>query len=154
MSRLLLAVLLFLPGECKAAGFKLRSTSFDATTSYDFVVEAGVPANRWESETKPLPLSPKKARAIALNFMKKIPTTQDGWEWFPWQTTLHQVSEDPEEWVYIITFDIRPKTTKQSAEGSGYGRIGPPDLKVVVQMDGKIPASKVDKAQEKEKDGP
>ncbi len=141
MKLLIIVALAALTRVATAEGASFRGFGFHNSEIYDFVVEPGNPANRWNSQAKPLPLSSDKAASIATRFMKTIPVDK-GWKWNLTNVTLHQIAKDPEEWIFVINFIVGPTDPKGGMGGFGTGI---PRFDVVVQLDGKIPTPKVER---------
>jgi hypothetical protein len=139
MRLLIIVALAVLNCATTAEGASFRGFGFHNSEIYDFVVEPGNLANRWNSKTKPLPLSSEKAVSIATSFMKTIPVDK-GWKWNLTKVTLHPITKDPEEWIFVVNFIVGPTNPKGGMIGFGAGI---PHFDVPVQLDGKIPVPKV-----------
>lgn len=151
MRLLIIVALAVFTRVATAEGASFRGFGFHNSEIYDFVVEPGNPANRWNSQAKPLPLSSDKAASIATRFMKTIPADK-GWKWNLTKVTLHQIAKDPEEWIFVVNFTVGPTNPKSGMAGFGSGI---PTFDVVVQLDGTVPAPKVQRFGAKaKKNGP
>jgi len=116
---------------CMASGhMEVHSYSPDGTV-YTFEVYTGS-VDEWDStkDDHP-PLAPKRAMAIATEFVKKISLGENMRKWELQTITLRRMSKEPEHWLYLVHFDAVPKAEVWN---------GPvPWFEIVVRMDGSIP---------------
>ncbi len=97
--------------------------------------------DQWNSSTTEPPLSPKKAKDLAVDFLKRDPFGYKMTGWSVSEIRLSRESGDKktEYWVYVITFE--DKQDKISVEGI-------PNVIIPVRMDGSIPKPKIRKPEE------
>jgi len=118
---------------CLTAGQRVQfhSYSLHEALVYTFTIDVGE-ADAWDSSSaESPPLSPRRAKNLATAFIKTIPLDPQMQSWRLRTIALECISEEPERWVYLVTFEGAPGTV------TWYGQL--PSFKVVVRMDGTIP---------------
>jgi hypothetical protein len=95
--------------------------------------------DKWNSsKLEHAPLSPRKAKDLAITFMKRVPLGDEMTAWAVSTITLRLMSGDqlPEHWIYEIHFNAVPP-------GVWNGSV--PWFTVPVRMNGTIPEPKITK---------
>lgn len=88
----------------------------------------------WASSEGDPPLSPKKAKDLAILFMKNISLRHDMASWEISEISLQNFGRSPEHWIYVVTFQGNPRDLVWN---------GPvPIFTVPIRMSGTIPLKK------------